>query len=313
LSVIRAKDELVGLLANLIVHRLSKLIRVHLTEELECLLILRCRLNIDLLQKNQAEKELKSAEDVLPRAARECYKWLLCPMQDAPTAPKPAVEAFALNRTGGSMRAEIERVCTDNELVITTWSPIHLRAKLKELYWKGAQVTASASSFFEDTLRYLYMPRLKSREVLTRAILVGAAGNDFFGTAYGQVDDKFEGFAFGSGKVVFDDTLLLIEPDAARTYEQANRLKQEPVSVNPGQTGVAGGGSGPAYPLPGDTPKGNVAEPSAPVPSTSKAKSFFGNAEIPTATAKMKLVQIADEIVSVLRSGRIFRTALVTW
>ena len=37
------------------------------------------RLNIDLLQKNQAEKELKSAEDVLPRAVRECYKWLLCP------------------------------------------------------------------------------------------------------------------------------------------------------------------------------------------------------------------------------------------
>lgn len=33
------------------------------------------RLNIDLLQKNQAEKELKTAEEVLPRAARECYKW----------------------------------------------------------------------------------------------------------------------------------------------------------------------------------------------------------------------------------------------
>ncbi len=38
------------------------------------------RLNIDLLQKKQAEKELQSAEDVVPRAARECYKWLLCPV-----------------------------------------------------------------------------------------------------------------------------------------------------------------------------------------------------------------------------------------
>jgi hypothetical protein len=26
----------------------------------------------------QAEKELKTADEVLPRAARECYKWLLC-------------------------------------------------------------------------------------------------------------------------------------------------------------------------------------------------------------------------------------------
>ena len=32
------------------------------------------RLNIDLLQKNQAEKELETAEDSLPRTVRECYK-----------------------------------------------------------------------------------------------------------------------------------------------------------------------------------------------------------------------------------------------
>src|SRR5690606_15198421 len=49
------------------------------------------RLNIDLLQKKQAQKELKAAEEVLPRVARECYKWLLCPVQDMPTDPKPTV------------------------------------------------------------------------------------------------------------------------------------------------------------------------------------------------------------------------------
>jgi predicted AAA+ superfamily ATPase len=32
------------------------------------------RLNIDNLQEQQARKELQSAEDVLPRVARECYK-----------------------------------------------------------------------------------------------------------------------------------------------------------------------------------------------------------------------------------------------
>jgi predicted AAA+ superfamily ATPase len=55
-------------------------------------------------------------------------------MQDAPTKLKPGVEAFALNTTGGSVSGEIERVCADNELVIATWSPIHLRTKLQELY-----------------------------------------------------------------------------------------------------------------------------------------------------------------------------------
>src|SRR6185437_7808072 len=112
--------------------------------------------NIDLLQKNQAEKELRTADEVLPRAARECYKWLLCAVQEAPTDPKPNIEAFALNSAGGSVGTEIERVCIENELVIATWSPIHLRTKLKELYWKEGHNASSAAAFYEDTLRYLY-------------------------------------------------------------------------------------------------------------------------------------------------------------
>lgn len=257
------------------------------------------RLNIDLLQKNQAEKELKSAEDALPRVARECYKWLLCPMQDAPTDPKPGVEAFALNTTGSSIGSEIERVCADNELVITTWSPIHLRAKLKELYWKNGQNATSAAGFFEDTLRYLYMPRLKSRDVLAQAIRAGAASKDFFGTAYGKTDGKFEGFAFGGGNVVFDDTLLLIEPQAAQAYEDANRAVPTPAApaVATTTSGVAEGPS--AYvPNGGGTSPG----PATTAPAAAKPKVFYGSADIPPATAKMRLVQIAEEIVSVLTS-----------
>jgi uncharacterized protein len=43
--------------------------------------VLAMRLVLDNLQAEQAKKELKGAEDVLPRVARECYKWLLCPSQ----------------------------------------------------------------------------------------------------------------------------------------------------------------------------------------------------------------------------------------
>jgi predicted AAA+ superfamily ATPase len=261
------------------------------------------RLNIDLLQKNQAEKELRAAEDVLPRAARECYRWLLCPVQETPSDPKPTVEAFALATTGGSASGEIERVCDENELVISTWSPIHLRAKLNQLYWKDGQSAASAAAFFEDSLRYLYLPRLKSREVLARAIQAGAASEDFFGTAYGQTDGKFEGFAFGSGSAVFDDTLLLIEPGVARTYAEANRPKPQSTGTESGQTTI-GTGYGPAYHVPAGTSGGGVAEPAGTPssPAAAKAKSFFGTADIPTASAKMRLVQLADEIVSLLAS-----------
>ena len=248
------------------------------------------RLNIDLLQKKQAEKELQTAEDVLPRAARECYRWLVCPVQESPTDPKPTVEAFSVNTTGGSIGREIERVCIENELVITTWSPIHLRTKLKELYWKEGQTATGAMSFWEDSLRYLYLPRLKDREVLAQAIRNGAASRDFFGTAYGQRDGSFEGFQLGSENVQFDDTLLLIEPEAAGAYEEKPR---------PAPTPIAGPGQ-PVPPTPGPVPP--IPPGPGPSPIPSKSRSFHGTVEVTPATAKMRMVQIAEEIVSVLTS-----------
>jgi hypothetical protein len=249
------------------------------------------RLNIDLLQKNQAEKELRTADEVLPRASRECYKWLLCPMQETPTDPKPNVEAFVLNTTGGSVGGELERVCADNELVIATWSPIHLRTKLKELYWKKGQSAAGAAAFFEDTLRYLYMPRFKNREVLAQAIRIGAASRDFFGTAYGQSGDKFDGFQLGGGNVIFDDALVLIEPSAAAAYEAATRAAASQPTPASGQL------PSPPFDLSAPGPGSPVS-----VAVGTKPRTFHASAEIPVATAKMRLVEIAEEIVSVLSS-----------
>lgn len=254
------------------------------------------RLNIDLLQKKQAEKELQTAEDVLPRAARECYKWLLCPSQPAPGDPKPMVEAFLLNTSGSALGSEIERVCVENELVIITWSPIHLRARLKELYWKADKPAAGAMTFWEDSLRYLFLPRLKTRSVLEQAIRTGAASRDFFGIAYGQYEGKFDGFQLGSAHVQLDDTLLLIEPEAAKQYEAA----QVAASTVPPTAA-----SGYVYPpdAPGTTTS-TVTEIPEVTPSTfgvtPKAHTFIGTAEVNAAAAKMRLVQIAEEIISLL-------------
>ena len=54
---------------------------------------------------------------------------------------------------------------------------------------------------------------------------------------------------------------------------------------------------------PGPTPPGPVQPgptPPGPTASTTKAKSFHGSAAIAPATAKMRLVQIAEEIVATL-------------
>ena len=251
------------------------------------------RLTMDNLQAAQADKELKGADDVLPRVARECYKWLLCPSQDNPTG-KATVEAFPLNTGGAALGPEIERVCIDNELVITTWSPIHLRTKLKELYWKADKAAVKAADFWEDTLRYLYLPRLKGRGVLTQAIVKGAGTRDFFGTAYGEHEGRFDGFKLGDANVQFDDTLLLIEADAAKAYEAAH----PPVVPAPMLPGLTPPGlTRPGTVRPGPTSPGLV--PPGPTPAP-KPRAFHGNIAINASTAKIRMVQVAEEIIAVL-------------
>lgn len=259
------------------------------------------RLNIDNLQSNQAKKEQLTADEVLPRVARECYKWLLCPVMALPTDKQATVESFALNPGGNAYASEVERVCTENELIITTWSSVHLRTKLRELYWKPDRVAVGAMVFWEDTQRYLYLPRLKGREVLAQAIVKGAGTKDFFATAYAQTADGFEGFKFGEANVQFDDTLLLIEPEAAKAYEAALAVK---VTATPIHAGSATTPTGAPTPLPLTT-GGSGTTPvvtGAGAPPQPKAKAFYGSAEVNASTAKMRMVQIAEEIIAVLAS-----------
>lgn len=263
------------------------------------------RLNIDRLQENQAMKELETAEKVLPKVVRECYRWLLCAVKHLPTDPKTTIEAFPINTSGSTFGIEVEKVCDENELVISTWSPIHLRAKLTELYWKDDKPAVAAKTFWEDTQKYLYLPRLKNRKVLEQAISKGAGTKDFFATALGQNGGKFEGFKFGDDNVQLDDTLLLIEPVAAAAYESSIKPPPPPPIVKPDVIEPIPGGTttvNEVSPVPGGG-NGGTKPPDVPVvvPPT-KPKTYYGSIAITPSGAKMQMVSVADEIISLLAS-----------
>ncbi len=266
------------------------------------------RLNIDRLQETQAKKEAETAEAVAVRAARDCFKWVLCPVMQAPTDRDIQVEAFALNIGTEALTAEIDRVCEENELVIRAWSPIHLRNRLRELYWKDARTVAKAMTVWEDMQKYLYMPRLKNRAVYEQVLATGAAGTDFFGIAYGQVGEKFEGFQLGTTGVQLDDTLLLLEPEAAQAYKAAQAKPPEAPPVGPTPPPIGQPPVGPTTPPVGPTPPPIGQPPVGPTPPpvgppvTPRSTAFFGAVEINAATAKMKLVTLAEEIINVLNS-----------
>lgn len=265
------------------------------------------RLVLDTMLIQQAKRDLQIAEEVLPKAARECYKWLLCPVLNSPSESKVTIETFQLNTSGSSLGSEIERVCSENELVISVWSPIHLRDKLAEFYWKNGKEAVLAMTFWEDTLNYLYLPRLKNKDVLGQAVIKGAGSIDFFGTAYGQHDGKYDGFKLGDSNVQLDDTLLLIEPGHAKSYSEklaseALASSQQPASGNASASTTAKQTSEYMSKSPATATKSET-QFQAPENATKKTpKTFHASIPINPASAKVKLMQLVDEIVAVLAS-----------
>jgi predicted AAA+ superfamily ATPase len=256
------------------------------------------RLNIDQARKRQAQTEMKAAADALPRVARECFKWLLCPVQDDPAASAPSIDVQPLGTSTGSAAAELDRVCQENAFVINAWSPIHLRDKLKEFYWKPEKPHASAAGFWEDSQRYLYLDRLKNKDVLASAIRKGSETPDFFGTACGVADGRYEGFQFGKGGASLDDTTLLVEPAKAKEIaagiaaEAAKKGEAKVDPVNP----VPSGGTKPSDPTGGGKPGGGF----TPQPLAAKPRVYHGSANVSPTLARAELDTIAQEVIELV-------------
>lgn len=134
---------------------------------------------------------------------------------------------------------------------------------------------------------------------MASVVRTGAASKDFFGTAYGAADGKYDGFAFGDGSISFDDTLLLIEPETANQYVIEQKKL---IVVTPPETGgkpeeptaVTGGTAAISEPGKKPTAIGPTAAP--------KAKAFRGTVEVSASLAKSKLRSIAEEVIELLNT-----------
>jgi predicted AAA+ superfamily ATPase len=245
------------------------------------------RLVVDRLQEDQALKAQKGAQGGLESTYRECFKWLLCPIQETPTNNEVKFEDFPIPTSGMAFGKAIEQICKDNDLVITTWAAIHLKAWLKDLYWKGDARAVLAKMFWDDSTKYLYLPRLRNESVLNQAIHSGSGSRDFFGTALGKDGSKYVGFQFGKAIISSDTNLLVIDPEEATYYErEIAEMIPKPSSQPTGvfERPLVGGGAG--GPIPVSTPS-----------LLTKMHAFHGSVRITQAAFKMKLTDIADEVL----------------
>ncbi|MFT4256154.1 MAG: DUF499 domain-containing protein [Pseudoxanthomonas sp.] len=261
------------------------------------------RLTLDNHQQRQATQGREQAANTLQRLVHEAYRWLVTPMQlerRGGGLEEAGWEHHALNPAAQGLGRELDRVVTENELVIREWSPIHLnRQVLAKWYWKDGAVDVPALKVWQDMCQYLYLPRLAKSTVLQTTIAAGASSRDFFGLAYGKEGDAYQGFMLGKQTTPVMDEMLLIEPVHAAAWEAAHRpVVPPPTEGNGAGSGEGGGSAGTGGSTTTGSTAGGVAPPPSPSPTApARPTHCFATAELDPVRASLQFSQVVNEIV----------------
>lgn len=250
-------------------------------------------LNLAPFNEAQIESKLDSSNHDVELRLRETYIWALIPDQPDPQAE---VKIEAVRVTGdGSLAERASRKLIDNQLLSRVFSPVLLRMALDRIpLWKGNHI--AASELWELLARYVYLPRLASREVLYQAIESGPHqllwDDEGFGLAerYDAVDQRYLGLrgpnAQPAQQLLITGGTLLVRPPAAKEQIERDATNQststkETESETESSSSVSGG--------PG---------PSTHVPDSPQApRRFHATARLNPLRISSDAAQIAEEIV----------------
>ena len=248
---------------------------------------------LDTYQVRQAKRYCDGAEQNLKQLLRECYKWLMCPVEEF-VKGKPVLkwEVVSVSPAAANIMSEIENRLREEEWLIFEWSPIHLRNMLKQWYFKDSAHEVNALKVWQDCCNYLYLPRMVNDHVFKNAISEGVASEDYFGFASGKEDDQYLGFVFSKPALInIDDSSLLIERAKAADYW--NKIKPQPLTITSTggditTTGTLGGDKG---------ANGNGATAGEKTANGGVKKQFYGTVTLDPVKAKLDFATIVDEVV----------------
>lgn len=247
-------------------------------------------LNLDQHRLKEATKKRNESDDRLKAAISEAYRWLLSPYQE-PDKKGGVLEVQweeqSVATTEMNQMQIIIKVLEENEILISQWSPFHLKNVLELWFWREDRADYPLLNLWNDFCRYPYLPVLVDSTVLRNTVSEGAETRDFFGYATGKEGKRYVGLRFGSaGSVYMDENSLIIHPDAAK--EQQKREQEEAADKVEPDTGEVT--------TPGIGEKG-VTEFDHGDPAQKTMRRFHGSVQLNPVTASLDFAKISEEIV----------------
>lgn len=242
----------------------------------------------------RAKAKLSEATDTLKTRLKEAWCYLIYPSQESAQADIEWNSAKVSAQDGLLSRAS-KKLASDEGLM-PELGPSRLDRELQKYIWNGKPHLGLAD-LWEYLNRYIYLPRVKNRAVLTKAVQTAVSqmvpGPFAYAERWNETAGSYDGLVISSApnaQIVIDRESVIIKPDAA----EAARAKEIQ------HRGNVGGGDG-TRPLPGQGPvdTGGGITPPQPVPETSP-KRFTGTVMISPERPARDIHQIVEAIVEQL-------------
>ena len=252
----------------------------------ESILADREQLDLSVHQIRQAESQREDASSTVTERIPETYQWVLVPEQASPQAGL----AWSAIRLSGSepLAVRASRKLTRDELLLTRLAGSRLKMELDGVpLWRGNHVPIR--QVFEDFARYIYLPRLKSPEVVFKSIKEGPRLLDWhqdgfaYADSYDEAKERYRGLRVMELLELSDADAsgLLVKPDVARKQlDEPDPPKPPPLPPE-----------GPQLPGPGH---GSRPQPK----SKPKPKRFHGKVSLDAARVGRDAGRIAEEVIA---------------
>ena len=182
------------------------------------------RLNLTQSDSAMAKAKVAEANETVRTRIREAWCYLLYPHQESPQADVEWTSSKIPAQDGLFARASKKLV--SDQGIWPELGPDNLNRQLVKYIWNDKD-HLSLKEIWEYLNRYIYLPRVKSREVLVRAIQASVAGVVAGPFAYAERwDDKSEMYvglyieSAINAPVVIDNESVIVRPETAEEHRK---------------------------------------------------------------------------------------------
>lgn len=251
------------------------------------------RLNLTQSDSALAKAKLAEGNETLKTRLKEAWCYLLYPVQESAQADLEWTSAKVQAQDGLLARASKKLV--SDEGLLPELGPARLDRELQKYIWNGKD-HLFLKDLWEYMNRYTYLPRVKNRSVLAKAVQSAVSGmlpGPFaYADRWDETKNTYVGLAISGPsqvQVVIDSDSVIIKPEVGETYRPKRKEEpDDPSGENPKKL------DGPA-PTPGSNPGG---EP-APTPEK-KPTRFVGTVMISADRPARDIHQIVEAIIEQL-------------